>query len=110
MVVALPLDKKASYLAQLSDDQRRHRGARARELSPGTAAADDGRLPGPAGHPARQRVDHRRNGQETRRRRPARAAAELAAKYPSDDVSLYLGTLISQDPETWGALAEAKES
>jgi hypothetical protein len=40
----------------------------------------------------------------------ARAAAELAAKYPSDDVSLYLGTLISQDPETWGALAEAKES
>lgn len=40
----------------------------------------------------------------------ARAAAELAAKYPADDVSLYLGTLISQDPETWGALAEAKES
>ena len=40
----------------------------------------------------------------------ARAAAELAAKYPADDVSFYLGTLISQDPETWGALAEAKES
>ena len=40
----------------------------------------------------------------------ARAAAELATKYPADDVSLYLGTLISQDPETWGGLAEAKES
>jgi hypothetical protein len=35
-----------------------------------------------------------------------RAAAELATKFPADDVSLYLGTLISQDPETWGALAE----
>jgi len=37
------------------------------------------------------------------------AAAELATKFPGEDVSLYLGTLISQDPETWGALAEAPE-
>lgn len=33
------------------------------------------------------------------------AAAELAGKYPADDVSLYLSTLVSQDPETWSALA-----
>ena len=31
------------------------------------------------------------------------AAAELATKYPADDVSLYFSTLVSQDPETWGA-------
>jgi hypothetical protein len=37
------------------------------------------------------------------------AAATLAASYPADDVSLYLSTLIWQDPETWGALAEAPE-
>src|SRR4029079_15667678 len=34
------------------------------------------------------------------------AASELATKFPASDVSLYLGTLISQDPETWGDLAE----
>src|SRR3954464_10971019 len=29
------------------------------------------------------------------------AAKELAEKYPADDVTLYLSTLVSQDPETW---------
>lgn len=38
------------------------------------------------------------------------AARTLAASYPADDVSLYLSTLIWQDPETWGALAEAPET
>jgi hypothetical protein len=32
--------------------------------------------------------------------------AELATKYPPEDVELYFSTLVSQDPETWGALAE----
>jgi len=36
-----------------------------------------------------------------------RAAADtLAASFPADDVSLYLSTLVWQDPDTWGALAE----
>ncbi len=35
------------------------------------------------------------------------AAAELAARFPAPDVSLYLSTLVSQDPDTWGSLAEA---
>jgi len=34
------------------------------------------------------------------------AAAELGGKYPSEDVMLYFGTLVSQDPDTWGALAD----
>jgi len=34
------------------------------------------------------------------------AAAELASKFPEGDVQLYLNTLLSQDPETWGALRE----
>ena len=37
------------------------------------------------------------------------AAKTLAASYPAEDVSLYLSTLIWQDPETWGALSEAPE-
>ena len=32
------------------------------------------------------------------------AAQELATKFPADEVSLYLATLVSQDPETWDAL------
>lgn len=44
---------------------------------------------------------------------PARlkaAATAIAGQYPADDVALYLCTLMWQDPETWGALAESPES
>lgn len=34
------------------------------------------------------------------------AAAGLATTYPAEDVSLYFSTLVSQDPDTWGGLAE----
>jgi hypothetical protein len=34
------------------------------------------------------------------------AVATLAADFPADDVRLYLNTLLCQDPETWGGLAE----
>src|SRR3954470_16825095 len=37
------------------------------------------------------------------------AATELATKFPQEDVSLYLATLVSQDPETWDALVEIAE-
>src|SRR3990172_12173039 len=35
------------------------------------------------------------------------AGEELAKSFPQEDVALYFSTLISQDPETWGALAES---
>ena len=34
------------------------------------------------------------------------AVAQIGGKYPADDVALYLSTLVSQDPDTWGELAE----
>jgi hypothetical protein len=34
------------------------------------------------------------------------AAAELSSKYAREDVALYFSTLVSQDPDTWGELAE----
>jgi hypothetical protein len=34
------------------------------------------------------------------------AADAIAGKYPADDVSLYLTTLLCQDPETWGELSK----
>ena len=37
------------------------------------------------------------------------AAASLAEQFPAEDVSLYLNTLLSQDPETWGALAHVPQ-
>jgi hypothetical protein len=37
-------------------------------------------------------------------------AAALATKFPPEDVSLYLATLVSQDPDTWGGLADLPES
>ncbi len=38
------------------------------------------------------------------------AAADLASKFPSEDVSLYFSTLVSQDPDTWGDLADLKQT
>jgi hypothetical protein len=38
------------------------------------------------------------------------AAKAIAAAYPAEDVALYLSTLIWQDFDTWGALADAPES
>ncbi len=38
------------------------------------------------------------------------AAADLATTHPADDVSLYFSTLISQDPETWGDLADLPQT
>jgi hypothetical protein len=34
------------------------------------------------------------------------AVARLSGEFPPDDVRLYLNTLLCQDPDTWGALAE----
>jgi hypothetical protein len=36
--------------------------------------------------------------------RVAPAAAHLAEQFPAEHVSLYLNTLLCQDPDTWGAL------
>ena len=38
------------------------------------------------------------------------AARAIAGSYPPGDVAMYLSTLIWQDPETWGALADVPES
>lgn len=38
------------------------------------------------------------------------AAAAIGGSYPAEDVSLYLSTLVSQDPETWGELADLPET
>lgn len=37
------------------------------------------------------------------------AAAEIAQQFSPDSVSLYLNTLLCQDPETWGALAQVPQ-
>jgi hypothetical protein len=37
------------------------------------------------------------------------AAGLLAERFPTDDVSLYLNTLLCQDPETWGALSDVPQ-
>jgi hypothetical protein len=42
--------------------------------------------------------------------RLATAAKALAAAFPAEDVSLYLSTLLWQDPETWGRLADLAEA
>jgi hypothetical protein len=38
------------------------------------------------------------------------AAADVAGKFPAEDVALYFSTLVSQDPDTWGELAELPQT
>jgi hypothetical protein len=38
------------------------------------------------------------------------AAQAIAGQYPAEDVALYLSTLVWQDPETWGPLAEVPQT
>jgi hypothetical protein len=40
----------------------------------------------------------------------AAAAQAIAAQYPKPDVAVYLSTLATQDPDTWGTLAELPEA
>ena len=42
--------------------------------------------------------------------RIAPAAATIAKQFPPDDVRIYLSTLLSQDPDTWGALRDVPET
>jgi hypothetical protein len=41
--------------------------------------------------------------------RLAAAAKTIASSFPAEDVSLYLSTLVWQDPEAWGGLADVSE-
>ena len=38
-----------------------------------------------------------------------KAATAIAGQFPAADVALYISTLLWQDPDTWGALADAPE-
>ena len=41
--------------------------------------------------------------------RLAEAARTLAGVFPPEDAAVYLSTLVWQDPETWGGLADLPE-
>ena len=38
------------------------------------------------------------------------AVADIASRFPPEDVALYFSTLVSQDPDTWGELAELPQT
>jgi hypothetical protein len=105
-VISLPLDKKAKYLATMPS------------VSDTVAARALVNY-----HLERQRpmmgtfLDHlgiaHENGliseENVTKPDPAKlktAAETLSTEYPREDVVLYFSTLVSQDPETWGALAD----
>jgi hypothetical protein len=105
-VIALPLEKKAKYLATLpaisdtvaaralvSYHLERQRPMMAAFLDGLEIAHEDGLI-------------NEENVSKPDPEKLRTVGAELATKYPPEDVELYFGTLVSQDPETWGALAE----
>ena len=106
---AMPIEKRAKYLTQLPGmseaiaaralvayhlaHQRPMMGAFLDSLG---IAHDDGLITEESvDPPARDRL--------------APAAAALAQSYSAADVSIYLNTLLAQDPQTWGALSGLPE-
>ena len=105
-VVALPIEKKARYLATLpgvSDTVaaralvnyhlERQRPMMAAILDSLGIAHEDGLI-------------NEDNVSKPDAEKLKTAAGELTSKFPAEDVSLYFSTLVSQDPDTWGALAD----
>lgn len=103
-VQALPVERRAKQLAQMPDpsDTIVTRALIAHHLASGRPmmkefldalglAHEDGLITDDEVAPP----DHARL---------ASAAATLAAAFPAADVSLYLNTLLTQDPDTWGGL------
>jgi hypothetical protein len=109
-VIALPLERKAKYLASLpmmpdtiaaralvSYHLETQRPMMAAFLDSLGIAHEDGLIneesaPTPAAEKVRS------------------AAADLATKFPADQVRLYFNTLVSQDPETWKELIALPET
>jgi hypothetical protein len=105
-VVALPIEKKAKYLATLPgvsdtvaaralvsyhlDRQRPMMGAFLDSLG---IAHDDGLI-------------SEDNVTKPDPEKLRAAAGELSSRFPKEDVDLYFSTLVSQDPDTWAGLAE----
>lgn len=102
---AMPLDKRAKYLAQLpamtdsiaaralvSYHLARQRPMMASFLDALTVAHEDGLITA-------------ENMEPPARAALAKAAADLTRAYPPQDVALYLNTLLAQDPQTWAGLA-----
>lgn len=109
-VAALPLEKKARYLAGMSGvpelvaarllvsyhlDQ--HRPMMATFLDAAGVPHDEGLI-------------NDEDLQPPPRERLIEAARAIAAAYPPADVAVYLSTLVWQDPDTWGVLAELPEA
>jgi hypothetical protein len=104
-LVSLDVDRKARHLASLPSlpdglagralivyhlaEQRPMMGAFLNALG---IAHEDGLIEEDAAKPDPSKI--------------APAAAQLAAEFPAECVALYLNTLLCQDPETWGALAD----
>ena len=109
-VLSLPVERKAKYLLSLPNVSEsiaaralivyhlaRQRPMMAAFLDSLGIAHEDGLI-----------ADEQITPPDAEKLKPA--AAELASRFPAGDVALYFRTLVSQDPDTWGGLAELAET
>jgi hypothetical protein len=108
-VIALPLDKKARYLASLGNIPE---AVAARAL---VSYHFDAQRPlmsaflDAVGIVHEEGLIKEESVSPPSSDRLQSAARTVAGQFPADDVALYLATLASQDPETWGALRDVPE-
>jgi hypothetical protein len=108
-VIDLPLDKKARYLASLPGIPD---AVAARALVSYHFDAQRGLMSAFLDELGIKHEDGLISEEAVSRPDPDRLTAAvhaIAARFPAEDVALYLSTLAWQDPETWGALKDAPE-
>jgi hypothetical protein len=105
-VVALPLEKKAKYLATLPHVSDTVAARALVNYHLATQRPMMGAFLDSLGIAHEEGLISEDNVTKPDKAALDSAAADLAGRFPREDVSLYFSTLVSQDPETWGALAE----
>jgi hypothetical protein len=109
-VIALPLERKAKYLAslQMMPDTIAARALVSYHLEtqrPMMAAFLDS-----LGIAHEDGLINEESAPTPEAEKVRSAAADLATKFPADQVRLYFNTLVSQDPETWKELIALPET
>ena len=108
-VLSLPLDKKARYLVNLPNVSDAIAARALVNYHLGTQRAMMGEFLDALGIAHEDGLIKDETVVKPGSEKLRAAAGQLAEKYPAEDVSLYFSTLVSQDPDTWGELAELPE-
>jgi hypothetical protein len=105
-VLSLPLDKKTKYLVRLANVPDAVAARALVNYHLGTQRAMMAEFLDALGVAHEEGLIKDETVVKPESQKLRAAAAAISKKFPPEDVSLYFATLVSQDPDTWGELAD----